>query len=124
MAEGDFEEFMKNLGLIVRRLRKERDLTQGELGEKLGKPQSTIARLESSVVKDTHIGLLYEVCDNLDVKLADVIAEAFGRTLVSRAADKKSINGKLELLREKILLLDGDQKKAVVKILDGIFELV
>ena len=78
VKEDDVKKLMKNIGAAIKRLRKARGLTQSDLGKLIGKPQSTIARIEASINNDTHIGVLLEIARALDVRLADVIAEIEG----------------------------------------------
>jgi transcriptional regulator with XRE-family HTH domain len=96
MASDSFKEFLKNLGSVIKQTRKEKGLTQGELGGKLGKPQSTIARLESAVMNDTHIGLIYEICEELGIDITQVISDAVGTTKAQEPVSADDIDGRWE----------------------------
>ena len=123
MAQVAFEDVMKNLGDVIRNYRKQRGLTQGELSEKIDKPQSTVARLETTIVKDTHLSLIYQVCEALDLNLADVLSEAVSRSKAGQTIPRKDEDGKWEILRERVQLLDKEDKQEVLKILESSLKL-
>lgn len=123
MANFEFDKFMVNLSEVIKNLRKEKKLTQGELSEKIGKPQSTIARLETLIVKDTHISLLFEICSALEIDLSTVMAEATNRTELSTRLDTKDLDLLWGDIRGKVDLWDKNRKMALIQIIDNLFRL-
>jgi transcriptional regulator with XRE-family HTH domain len=121
MSDVKFDEFMKNLGEVLKEKRKLKNIAQGELAEKLGKPQSTIARLESFVVKDTHMSLVFEICEVLDLDLASVLSEAVGKTIASKKIDKKNVDESWRIFKEKAELLDKEKKATLLQIVERLF---
>ena len=59
----------KQLGAIIRRERKKRGLTQGELGAKIGLRQATISKLEAGEPA-TQMQTLLDTLTALDLQLA------------------------------------------------------
>jgi transcriptional regulator with XRE-family HTH domain len=116
-----FDEFMKNLGEVLKNKRKQKEMAQGELAEKLGKPQSTIARLESFVVKDTHMSLVFEICEVLQIDLATVMSEAIGKTIASKKVDKKNVEESWRIFKEKAELLDNEKKAILLQTIEKLF---
>ena len=102
MASDSFKEFLKNLGSVIRQTRKEKGLTQGELGSQLGKPQSTIARLESAGVNDTHIG----------------------STKAQEPASADDIAGRWEKIAYALKSLNEKDKTLVVELVERVFQLM
>ena len=62
------------LGNKIRRLRKDAALTQVQLAERCGMPQSTISRIESGSTSGVDFETLDKVADALGVHPADLIA--------------------------------------------------
>lgn len=62
------EERKLKAGFALKRLREEKGLSQRELAEIVGKPQSTIVRIENGNMNAT-IKLLDEIAEKLDKKL-------------------------------------------------------
>ena len=60
------------IGALIQRERKARGLTQGQLGEKIGRRQATISKLEKGE-PGTQLGVLFDALSalNLDVALVD-----------------------------------------------------
>ena len=124
MASNSFKEFLKNLGSTIRQARKEKGLTQGELGSQLGKPQSTVARLESAVVNDTHVGLIYEICEELGVDLTQVIADAVGTTKAQAPVSDDDLDGRWEKIAYALKTLSEKDKILVVELVEKVFQLM
>ncbi|MFT9266264.1 helix-turn-helix domain-containing protein [Oenococcus sp.] len=57
-----------DLAIKIRNLREQAGLSQRELAERLGKPQSTIARIESGNVNPS-FGTIEEIANNLGKRL-------------------------------------------------------
>jgi transcriptional regulator with XRE-family HTH domain len=123
MASERFSGFLKNLGAVLKKYRKEKGLTQGEIGERLGKPQSTIARLESAVVNDTHIGLVFDMCEELGIEVSEVIAEAIGASRAVENVDGGDLTGRWEKLSYALSGMNSDEKLLVIELLERVFML-
>ncbi|MFW7381790.1 MAG: helix-turn-helix domain-containing protein [Oligoflexus sp.] len=123
MADISFDKFMEQLSLLIKQRRKELGLTQGDVGDRLGKPQSTIARFESGSVKDPHISLVFEVCEALGIRPGDLFNEVFEKAGQGKVS-KKEIERKLKALSDKMDQLDAGQKELVTSIIDGVMRLV
>lgn len=65
---------MKEVGRKIREIRKQKNMTLEELGEKLGKTKSYISKLERSV-KPISLENLQLIANVLDVQVEDLIVE-------------------------------------------------
>lgn len=74
-------DFMINFGAIIKKSRQKLGITQAELGQKVDRPQSSIARLESGQLGDTHFGFIIDLAKALDMPAENLVAAAFGREL-------------------------------------------
>jgi transcriptional regulator with XRE-family HTH domain len=123
MSDSNFEKVIESLSSLVKQRRKELGLTQGDVGEKIGRPQSTVARFESGIVKDPHISLIFHICDVLGERPGDLMNEAFDKAGGGKLS-KKQIDKKLKDLREKLDGLDDDRKELVTSLIDGLKRLM
>lgn len=89
MGDGMDNEFMVNFGNIIKKSRQKLGMTQAELGQKVDRPQSSIARLESGQLGDTHFGFIIDLAKALDMRAEDLVATAFGRE--AHAGAKKTL---------------------------------
>ena len=81
------DTLIKTLGEVLRKKRKEAGLTQAQLGEKVGKPQSYIARVERGGA-DVQVSVICEIVDGLEVTLTEFFGEVdgeFSGIIVSRS---------------------------------------
>lgn len=67
------DEFIKNLGANLRRLRKERNLTQTELANLIGKDRQSYQRIELGSTNPT-VGYLLEVAKGLKVSFTELFS--------------------------------------------------
>lgn len=68
------QQYLKHLGHQLRRLRKQADMTQAELAQRLGVNQSYIAKIESTKEeKQPTIEFLLLICDFFNVGLDDLL---------------------------------------------------
>jgi predicted transcriptional regulator len=74
-------DFMVNFGNIIKKSRQKLGITQAELGQKVDRPQSSIARLESGQLGDTHFGFILDLAQALDMPAENLVAAAFGREM-------------------------------------------
>lgn len=70
-----YGDFFKSLGETLKRKRVEAGLTQRQLGEQTGKPQSAIARIESGGNADVHLRVLYELLSAMKVEMDEFFSE-------------------------------------------------
>ena len=66
------EEFLKKLGLQIKKLRESKNLSQRQLGYIIDKEQKSINRLENGQTNPS-IYFLSEVAKGLEVSLADLV---------------------------------------------------
>ncbi len=73
-------DFMVNFGNIIKRSRQKLGITQAELGHKVDRPQSSIARLESGQLGDTHFGFILDFSKSFRyANFEYLVAAAFGK---------------------------------------------
>jgi putative transcriptional regulator len=65
------EEFIKRLGVHLRKIRKERNLTQTELARLIGKDRQSYQRIELGNTNPT-VGYLLEVAKGLKIPFSDL----------------------------------------------------
>jgi transcriptional regulator with XRE-family HTH domain len=68
------EKLIKAVGDILKQKRKEQRLTQVELGEKVGKPQSYVARVENGGT-DVQLSVIYEIISGLGLSLPEFFGD-------------------------------------------------
>ena len=68
----EHEERLLQLGLIVKKLREEKGLSQTELAYKIGKDQPSINRLEKGNVNPSIIYLL-QICEGLEITIEELV---------------------------------------------------
>lgn len=66
------------LGALIQRERRARGLTQAQLGEKIGRRQATISKLENGE-PGTQLGVLFDVLSALNLELTFVERKKAGR---------------------------------------------
>jgi transcriptional regulator with XRE-family HTH domain len=66
----DVKERLLQLGLIVKKLREEKGLSQTELAYKIGKDQPSINRLEKG---NPSIIYLIQICDGLEISIEELV---------------------------------------------------
>lgn len=107
---------LKSLGEAIYRLRKEKKLSQEELGKATGSSQMTVKRLESATV-GTRIDNLVSIADSLGVKLTDLFAQIEGVT-----DWKSSDKTKWGTIQKKINSLTATEREWLAKVIDEILE--
>lgn len=107
-------DFMVNFGNIIKRSRQKLGMTQAELGQKVERPQSSIARLESGQLGDTHFGFILDLAKALEMPAENLVAAAFGRDM--QIAGKKAMdrNGILESIKHQLQEVDPLTRKLIV----------
>ena len=71
-SDVDVKERLLQLGLIVKKLREEKGLSQTELAYKIGKDQPSINRLEKGKVNPSIIYLL-QICEGLEISIEELV---------------------------------------------------
>jgi len=66
------EDVLKNIGLRIRQLREERNITQQVLAAECNFEKSNMSRIESGGSNFT-IATLLKICEVLKVKLSDIV---------------------------------------------------
>ncbi len=77
MTEQDYEIFFSSVLEKLKEKRKEKGLTQGDLGKLIGKPQSAVARFESGAIKDPGFSMIYNVCKALEIRPGELLDSYF-----------------------------------------------
>ena len=123
MADIDTDKIVEKLALLAKQKRKELKLTQGVIGDRIGKPQSTVARFESGNVKDPHISLILQIADALGINPGDFINEAFEQA-GSGLSSKEKVDKQLDDLTAWLEGLNPSQKESVTSLITGIRKLL
>lgn len=81
-----------NLGESLRRIRKQKEMTLTELGEKCGMPISTISKIENNKMSLTYDRLL-QICQALDIDLSQLFTgSATGEETAVLPSGRRSLN--------------------------------
>lgn len=112
----DSELMMKSLGEVLHRIRKERKLTQDELGKLTGTSQMTVKRLEASAV-GTRLDNLVAVADALKVNLSDLFLEIEGKP-----SQKKKFESKWDTIVDKVNSLTATERNWFADVIEEIFQ--
>lgn len=105
---------LKSLGELVYKLRKEKKMTQEELGKKTGTSQMTVKRLESATV-GTRIDNLVSITDALGIKLTDLFAQIEG-------VENASIQSKSDwdTIQNKVAELTATEREWIANLIDKV----
>jgi len=71
-----YEDFLKGLGQALRNARVSKGMTQAELGEKSGRTQSAIGKIERGPMPGVPLNVLYEVAEAVPISLAELFLSA------------------------------------------------
>ena len=124
MDKISFEEFIVNVAKVIRDIRKEKGITQSTVAKAIGKPQSTVARFESSGVNDSHISLVFHLCDAIDENIADVLGRAMSISGAQRGVESSDLDGRWEVVKDKMALLEGRDREEALVILESVLRMV
>ena len=97
-----YDQFVDLLIEQLRRQRLELGLTQTQLGERIGKQQTVIARFESGTVRDPRLSMFFDICQGLEIDPAQLLQ-------LNRAVEEKS--NKTKIATEKIRVLRSKMKQ-------------
>lgn len=103
--------FLQGLGSALRDARTSKGMTQAELGEKSGRTQSAIGKIERGPVSGIPLNVLFEVAEALPVSLTELFIEASNY----EAAKKKEKN--FSSLVKTIERLPKQKKASVERII-------
>ena len=120
MAEKNFERFYRDLGPTLKRIRMEKKITQVELGALSGKPQSSIARLESGAVPDVTLRVLYELLAAMGVSLTEVVSELEGKKIPEIPKSHSAQTKKWESINKQIEAMDDKSRNWALQIFENI----
>ena len=121
LSDQGFEQFVDSVIESIKEKRRAQGLTQGELGEILGKPQSAIARFEAGKVRDPRISMFYQICSGLKINPADVMRNAF---LEQSGVKEMSREKRMKDIKKRLDDLDSSEKSVVMAVLDNLFKLL
>ena len=105
---------LKSLGEVVYKLRKEKKMTQEELGKKTGTSQMTVKRLESATV-GTRIDNLVSITDALGIKLTDLFAQIEG---VEKTSSNNESNW--DSIQNRVAELTATEREWVASTIDKV----
>lgn len=108
--------FMQRLGDAVKLRRNQLGMTQLQLGEKIGRPQSSIARLEAAQLGDAHFGFIFDISKALDTPAEMLVAYALGREFNLEGSEKTTVskNNVLDAIKVRMDNLDSSAKRVVI----------
>ena len=69
------EILLKKLGETIRNIRINKNISQVELANSIGKDQQSIQRLESGKINPSYY-YLCEICEGLEIKIEDLLKNA------------------------------------------------
>ncbi len=116
-----------NVGLRIKKRRKELKMSAEELGERLGKDRSTIYRYEKGEIENLPIELLKPIAEALDTTPEQLIGWEVIDPL-AKIAERATFDAKLtknkELLHmiQKFIALPDDKKKTIKQMIDDYYD--
>lgn len=120
MTTSGYEKFLAELGLALKRVRKEKQLTQSELGDLASKPQSTIGRIEVANITDIHLRVVYEIAGALGMRLSDLVIEAENKLALDNLPKPSKENRGWEAIKKQVDLFPNEDKKWLAGLLEYI----
>lgn len=109
---------LKSLGEVIFRLRKEKKMTQEELGKMTGTSQMTVKRLESAAV-GTRIDNLVSIADALGLKLTELFAQIEGVSGSSASEDGES---KWSGVKQRVDGLTATEREWLAGVVDEVLQ--
>ena len=120
----DFDRFMDKVFEGIREKRRTLGVSQGELSIRMGKPQSSIARLESGGVRDPRMSMFYQAGKALGINPAEILGWAFDQVEGPSGGGEKEEDWRLKKIKNRLGMLDKDRKERVAEIIEGILNLI
>ena len=118
-----FDKFMDKVFEAIRDKRQTLGMSQGEMSTRMGKPQSSIARLESGGVRDPRISMFYQAAKALEVNPAEFLGWAYDQVEVESNSKKEGEDWRIDKIRNRLKLLDEPTRKQVAEIIEGVLKL-
>ena len=106
-----YEVFLRGLGHALRDARVSKGMTQAELGEKSGRAQSAIGKIERGPVSGIPLNVLFEVAEAIPVSFAELFTHA------SSYQEAKKKEKSLSSLIKTIEKLPSHKKDSVERII-------
>jgi len=107
MLQGQNETLNMALGENIRRLRRDKHWTQGELADKSGVKVGHISKLERNEA-DPKLETLYKIMDALQCSPNALLNDV----------QKTSLDGQLEMVIERLQALPEDDKQTLLRVID------
>jgi transcriptional regulator with XRE-family HTH domain len=101
MKNSDYERLLLALGQVLTNSRANAQITQEELGEKLNKGQSAVAKIERNPSPNIALRVLYNTAITLNLSLSDIFLEAERLSGLSTTSTKKRQNKNLSSSQKK-----------------------
>ena len=120
MHEGiDFSDFLKAVGLAIRKVRVREGFTQAQLAQKTGKTQSAIAKIERSSSLDIPLRLIFEVATAIPVSISELLALAEKECSMELASGSRRTQ-----VTKRLGMLPKEQRQSIEIILQEILGMV
>lgn len=104
-----------NFGESIKRIRKEKGLTQKELGEKLGISQAAIGQFESNKA-NPKMETMQKIADALNVSLNDLVPDSYERNIQEGFELSATDYSHIEAMANHKIFTDKERKKIFEKI--------
>ncbi|MCR2049999.1 helix-turn-helix domain-containing protein [Acetatifactor muris] len=104
-----------NFGESIKQIRKEKGLTQKQLGEKLGISQSAIGQFESNKA-NPKMETIQKIADALNVSLNDLVPDSFEQTIQIGREVSASDYSTIEAMANHNIFTDKEREKLFEKI--------
>ena len=82
-----------------------------------------MARFESSSVNDSHISLVFHLCDAIDEDIADVLGRARSIGVALTDVDRGDLEGRWDVIKEKVALLEDKSREEIVTIIESVLRI-
>jgi len=108
MLQDNYEGFNVALGENIKRLRRDKDWTQGDLAEKSGVRVGQISKLESNKAKPG-LDTIYALTNALDCTPNALLQDV----------SSTNTDGRLEMALERLINLPDSEKEALIQVIDN-----
>lgn len=90
--EGNYQDYFALLAQTLKKKRIEAGYTQAQLGERTGRPQSAIAKIENLNTGDVQVRIVFELVQGLGLTMGEIFSEIESlQTTSKKEADKWSL---------------------------------
>jgi transcriptional regulator with XRE-family HTH domain len=108
----------------IREKRLELGVSQGELSARMGKPQSSIARLESGGVRDPRISMFFQASKALRINPGEILGWAFDQVEGHSDQQSEVEDWRIQGIKNKLDLLDPEKREQIAEIIERILKLI